>query len=176
MNPLRLAALALLFISGMANGWANLGETEAQCVARYGPETAEQDNLGFDVIGDKAATFNLKTAKASLVMNVIFLNGRDAHEKITKADTSQDISEDQKRAILDSESAGFTWSEKASTYRTDRSDNTMGAQHWLRSDGATAICWMSGKLKVQNGWDEIDFSTKEYAAAQRDLDRQNGSG
>ena len=167
--------LVLLFAFGTAVCQAKLGETEGQCSARYGPEFDIQDSLGFDAIGDKAASFNLKTSTGSFVMHVTFLNGVAVLEKITNADTIRDISEDQKQGILASERAGQQWSEQATNYRTDRSDVTSGMQSWLRSDGATAICWMSGKLTTQHGWGEIDLSTKQYADAQRALDRQDGA-
>jgi hypothetical protein len=175
MNPSRLAVLALLFAFGTTICRATLGETEAQCIARYGPEFEEQDNLGFDVIGDKAASFHLRTKEGSFVLNVTFLNGTDALEKVTSVDSARDISEDQKKAILDSESAGLAWSEKSTAFRTDRSDVTSGTQSWLRSDGATAICWMTGKLILHPGWSEIDIATRQYTAAQRNLDQQDGA-
>jgi hypothetical protein len=168
-----MMALFLAFSTAICR--AALGETENQCLARYGPEFDVQDNLGFDVIGDRAASFHLKMPAGTFVINVTFLNGRAALEKITSADTSRDITEDQKKAILDSDSAGFMWNEKAATYHTDRSDVTSGTQRWLRSDGATALCWMSGKLTLHHGWSEIDIATKQYAAAQRNLDRQDGA-
>ena len=175
MKTYILAVMAVLSISGTTICRATLGETEAQCIAKYGPEFEVQDNLGFDVIGDKAASFNLKTTGGSFVLNVTFLNGIASLEKMTNVDTSRDISEDQKKAVLDSESAGFQWSEKGTIYRTDRSDVTSGTQRWLRSDGATATCWMSGKLASHPGWSEIDIATEQYAAAQRNLDRQDGA-
>lgn len=174
MKMFLLPGVALLFVFS-AVCRANLGETEAQCVAKYGPEFDVQNNLGFDVVGDKAASFNLKTGKGTFVINLTFLNGVAALEKITNADPSREISEDQKAAILQSERAGFQWDKQATTYRTDRSDITSGSERWLRSDGATAICWMSGKLTLNHGWGEIDLSTREYASAQRGLDRQDGA-
>ena len=176
MNTSRLVALVLIFISGMAICRASLGETEAQCIARYGQEFDVQDNLGFDVVGDKAASFNWKTPKGSFVINVTFLNEVDVLEKITNSDPSREITEDQKRAILNIENAGFQWRKQAAVYQTSRTDFTAGKESWLRSDGATAICWMSGKLKSIHGWGEIDLSTKQYASAQRDLDQRDGAG
>jgi hypothetical protein len=73
------------------------------------------------------------------------------------------------------ESSGLDWNREATVYRTDRSDTTYGSETWLRSDGATAVCWMSGKPKLEHGWGEIDLSTRQYAAAQRTLDRQDGA-
>jgi hypothetical protein len=174
MKTSMLTGLALFFAFSMVCR-ANLGETETQCMAKYGHEFDVQDNLGFDVVGDKAASFNLKTSKGSFVINITFLNGVAALEKMTSADLSRDISEDQKAAILQSESAGLKWDKQGTTYRTDRSDVTSGMERWLRSDGATAICWMSGKLTLKHGWGEIDLSTKQYASAQRGVDQQDGA-
>ena len=170
MNTHTLTVFALLFTCSTSICRAKLGETEAQCIARYGSEFEVQDDLGFDVVGDKAASFNLKTPAGSFVINVTFLNGIAAFERLTNADTSRDMSEEQKKAFLDSESAALEWSKKATTFHTDRSDVTSGTQRWLRSDGATAICWMSGKLTLHLRWSEIDISTRQYAAAQRSLD------
>ncbi len=174
MNSSKLVVAAACLVLGMAVCRAKLGETEAQCVARYGQEFDVQENLGFDVVGDKAASFNLKAAGGPLVMHVIFLNGVAAMEKITSADASRDFSDEQKQAILHSESAGFEWSKQSTHYRTDGpSDNTSGSEQWRRSDGANAVCWLAGKLTFQHGWGEIDLSTEQYAAAQRALDRQD---
>jgi hypothetical protein len=175
MNSFKPVVTAACFIFGMTICRANLGETEAQCIARYGQEFDVQENLGFDVIGDKAASFNLKTADGPLVAHVIFWNGADVMEKITNADASRDISEEQKQAILNSQSTGLKWSRRSTHYRTDRSDLTSANELWLRSDGATAVCWMFGKLTYQQRWGEIDLSTRQYASAQGELDRQDGA-
>ena len=174
MNQYMLIAAASFFISSTAICRATLGETEAQCIAKYGSEFDAQDNLGFDVVGDKAASFHFKSPAGSFVLNVTFLNGTAALEKITSADPAHDLSEDQKQAILNSESTGLPWNKKATTFHTDRSDITSGTQRWLRNDGATAICWMSGKLTTHLTWSEIDIATRQYAAAQRNLDQQDG--
>jgi hypothetical protein len=152
MKSCTWAVFALLFTASPMICRATLGETEAQCIAGYGPEFEVQDNLGFDVVGDRAASFHLKTQAGSFLINITFLNGFAALEKITGVDSSHDISEDQKKALLDSESAGLPWSE-----------------------GATAVCWMSGKLTLHNGWSEIDIATREYTAAQRKLDQEDGA-
>jgi hypothetical protein len=175
MNTNIWLTLVLLLATSMARCQGKLGDSEAQCLARYGAEFDVQDNLGFDVVGDRAASFHLQMAAGSFVLNVTFLNGAAALEKFTSVDSSRDISEEQKKTILDSEGAGLAWSEKATTYRTDRSDVTSGMQGWLRSDGAAATCWMSGKLTLHHGWSEIDISTRQYAAAQRSLDQQDGA-
>jgi hypothetical protein len=175
MNAKNWITLALLLAAGATSCQGKLGDSELQCIARYGPEFDVQDNLGFDVVGDRAASFHLQMPGGSYVLNVTFLNGTAALEKFTSADSSRDISEEQRKAILDSESAAQAWNEKGATYRTDRSDVTSGMQRWIRTDGAAATCWMSGKLTLHHGWSEIDISTRQYAAAQRSLDQQDGA-
>ena len=167
--------LILLLSAGVHPCRAKLGETEAQCVARYGPEFDVQEHLGFDVVGEKAASFKLKTPKGAFLISVTFLNGMDAFERVTNADSSRDISDDQKQALLNSESAGFRWTKGATHYRSDGGDNSSGTEAWQRSDGAKAVCWVSGKPRVSHGWGEIDFSTREYSAAQGEMDRQDGA-
>ena len=175
MKILRLTLLALLLDSVFDLCPAKLGDTEAKCQARYGAESDVQDNLGFDVIGDRAASFQMKTPQGSFLLNVIFLNGVAAMEKITPADSSALIRKDAVKAILDAESAGQTWTSQGAHYRTDRSDMSTGSEGWRRSDGATAVCWMSGRPTPEEGWGEIDISTPRYAAAQHELDRRNGA-
>jgi hypothetical protein len=165
---------ALFLAAGLGVSRASLGDPEAQCIAKYGAEFEEQDNLGFDVVGDKAASFNLKTPHGSFVVKVVFFNGVAGHETYSNADPSKGLSEDQMKSILTLEGAGANWERKSRTYRTDRSDNTSEKQEWVRSDGAIARLWLSGE-KAENESGEIELSTREYAAAQRNLDKQDGS-
>jgi hypothetical protein len=174
MNTRTAGLVALSFVLATGICRANLGETENQCIARYGSEFNLQDNLGFDVVGDKAASFQVKTAKGSFLIKVIFLNGLDVHETLSNADTSRGFSEEQMKALIDSESAGMEWRKRNTVYRTDRSDATSETEDWLRSDGATARFWMSGKAAT-NESGEVDLSTRDYAEAQRILDKQNGA-
>jgi hypothetical protein len=99
----------------------------------------------------------------------------DAFERITNSDPAHDIPDDQKQALLKAESAGYRWTKGATRYRSDGADNMSGTEAWLRSDGAKAVCWMSGKPLVSHGWGEIDLSTREYSVAQGELDRQDGA-
>jgi hypothetical protein len=171
----RLFLAALLLVAGREASRANIGETEVQCIARYGDESNVRDDLAFDVIGDKAASFQLKSPSFVLSLDVIFFNGVDAHETVRNADTSQALSEEQKNEVLDLERAGLKWERQKTTFGTDRSDVTYGSETWIRSDGAVARCWMSRRVKSQSQWTEVDFSTRDYAAAQTTLDRQNGA-
>src|SRR5471030_2353740 len=102
MKTSKFVAVALLFVSGMGVCRANLGETEAQCIARYGSESDIQTDIGYRQVGDKAASFYLKTASGSFDVRVIFLKGLSCHESISisNADASRGLSEDQMKAIL----------------------------------------------------------------------------
>jgi hypothetical protein len=62
----QLLAVALLFVSGLGVCRANLGETEAQCITRYGNESDMTDDVGYRQVGDKAVSFNIKTPIGSL--------------------------------------------------------------------------------------------------------------
>jgi len=170
-----LFSVVLLSALGMGVSLGNLGETEAQCIARYGNETDSQDNFGYDVVGDKAVIFQIKTAEASLNIKVIFFNGVDSHEVFTNVDSASGLSEDQMKTILDSENGALKWSRRNSVYHTDRSGETTRTEDWLRSDGATAKSWMSGKASSGKLTGELEVSTKEYSIAQRNLDKQDGS-
>jgi hypothetical protein len=78
------------------------------------------------------------------------------------------------KAILDSQSAGFKWRKGKTIYHTNGSDETFGAENWLRSDGATAKFLMSGKAASGDLSGEVELSTKEYTVAQRFYDQENG--
>ena len=175
MKTSKFVAVALLFVSGMGVCRANLGETEAQCIARYGSESDIQTDIGYRQVGDKAASFCVKTASGSFDVRVIFLHGLSYHESISNADASRGLSEDQMKAILDSQSAGFKWHKQKTVYHTDRSDETSETENWLRSDGATANFLMSGKAASGDLSGEVELSTKEYTFAQHIYDRENGA-
>jgi hypothetical protein len=175
VNSSKLALLAVFSLAGMAMGRAHLGDTEAQCIGRYGAEFEIRDNLGFDAVGDKAASFHVKTPAGSFVMTIVFLNGVASDEKISNSNGASGLSDGQKQAFLDSESAGEAWRKKSATTHTDRSDVTYETEDWIRGDGATARCWMSRKVKAEEQWGEIEFATRDYSAAQKKLDAENGA-
>jgi hypothetical protein len=160
-------------MSGVGICRANLGETETQCIARYGTESDVQTDIGYRQVGDKAASFNVKAAHGSLFVRVIFLNGLSCHESISNADTSIGLSEDQMKAILDSQNAGFKWEKGRTLYRT-AAGTTYGSVDWRRSDGAVAKFWISGTADSQSQTGQVDLSTKQYAVAQHFYDKENG--
>jgi len=144
-------------------------------MARYGSESEIQTDVGYRQVGDKAASFSLKTASGSLDVRVTFLNGLSCHESISNADASRGLSEEQMKAILDSQSAGFQWRKRKTVYHTDRSDETSETESWIRSDGATANFFMSGKAASGDLSGEVELSTKEYTRAQSIYDKENGA-
>jgi hypothetical protein len=174
MKTLKFSAVALLLISGFGVCRASLGETEAQCITKYGNEFEVRNDLGFQQVGDKAASFNIKTPTSSFIVRIIFLNGLSCHESYSNADASHGLSEDQMKVILNSQAAGLKWRKGRTIYQTDRSGETHGTVDWVRSDGATARFWMSGKAGSQQESGQIDLSTKQYAVAQDFYDKENG--
>ena len=173
MNMPGILLTVLLFVSGLSISRANLGETEAQCIAKYGNEADVQTDVGYRQVGDKAASFNVKTASVPLSVRVIFLNGLSCHETFANADPSAGLSEKQMKAILDSQSAGLKWEKGRTLYRTT-AGTTYGSVDWLRSDGATAKFWIFGKSDSQNQTGQVEVSTKQYTVAQRFYDKENG--
>ena len=176
MKAFNFVALILLWALGTGICRASLGETEAQCVAKYGSEFDVKDGgLGYNIVGDRAVTFSLKTAFGFLNLRVVFLQGTVAHEEISSADASHPLSEAQMKTLLDSESAGLKWRKRNSVFRTDNSGSTSGAENWSRSDGAVAKFWVTGKAGTQNLAGQMELSTKKFADAQAFFDKQNGA-
>jgi hypothetical protein len=169
----RILSATLLLVSGLGICRANLGETEAQCIARYGSESDVQTDLGYRQVGDKAASFTLKNAKGSFNVRVTFLNGLSCHEVFTNADPSLGLTEAQMKSVLDSQSAGFKWEKGRSIYHTAGGE-TYGTIEWQRGDGAVARFYISGKASSESPNGQVDLSTKQYAVAQRFYDKENG--
>lgn len=174
MKASHFTALALLFALGMRISRANLGDTEAQCVAKYGSESDVQDGLGYHAVGDRTATFHVKTASGSLNMRVVFLQGRVAHEEISSLDPSSPLSVGQMKAILDSESADSKWQKGNSVFRSEYAGSTYGSQNWERGDGAIATFWLTGKAKSQEASGQMELSTKRYADAKAFFEKEDG--
>jgi hypothetical protein len=95
MKTSSLLAMAVLFVSGLGLCRANLGETEAQCIARYGSESEIQNDVGYRQVGDKAASFNVKMPYGVIAVRVIFLNGLSCRESFANADASRGLTDDQ---------------------------------------------------------------------------------
>ena len=175
MKAFNLATLALLSVLGAGISRASLGETEAQCVAKYGGEFDVKDGLGYNVVGDRAVSFHVKTASGSLNLRVVFLQGTVAHEEISSADLSHPLLEKQMKTLLDSESAGFKWRKRNSIFHSDISGSTSGTENWSRSDGAMAKFWVTGKAGSEDLSGQMELSTKRFADAKAFFDKQDGA-
>jgi hypothetical protein len=175
MKILPFAALAWCLVCCPGISRANLGDTEAQCLARYGAESDVKDGLGYDAVGDRSATFHVKTAVDSLIITVIFLQGVAVHERISNADASRGLSEARMKALLQTESRGLEWQKGNSIFRTDNSSGiTAGSETWLRSDRAIATFSVLGKTGSTALAGEIELSTRQYAEAKAFFDKQDG--
>jgi hypothetical protein len=171
----RLTAAAGLLLASLTLGHANLSETEAQSIARFGSESDVQNGLGYHKVGDKSAYFHPRIAGVALTLKIIFLNGRSCHEEIASADDSRGLTEDQMRAILNTEGS---WHRGKVVFRSDRNPtgDTRGYEDWKRDDGqATARFWESGKADAQTTTGEMELSTKQYADAQAYYDKEDGA-
>ncbi|HEX4141129.1 MAG TPA: hypothetical protein VHY09_12325 [Candidatus Methylacidiphilales bacterium] len=176
MPSLKIVAAVCFLVSGLGVCRANLGDTEAQCVARYGSESDVQDGLGYHQVGDKVASFHTKAWGAAVLIRITFLNGRVCHEMISNDDSSRGLTVDQMKAILNAEGAGMDWHKGRTVFRTDRSSwDTAGVQDWQRGDGATAKFWMSGKAASQSENGEVELATKQYTTAQAFYDKEDGA-
>lgn len=175
MPSLRFLAVVGLLMLGMKVGLANLGETEAQCMARYGGESNVQEGLGYHQIGDRAAYFHAKAGDVSLVIRVVFLNGKACREHIANADVARGLTERQMKALLDADAAGQKWHRQRRLFRTDSGWDTSGIEDWERSDGALARLYLSGKAASRDPTGEMDLSTRQYAAAQAYYDQLDGN-
>ncbi|MCE0498777.1 MAG: hypothetical protein LV481_12610 [Methylacidiphilales bacterium] len=125
---IRLFTLSLLLSLSMAtSAWARLGETMDQCVARWGQPVPSADFPPPGYEGDGFANF-ATFQKGDYHIIVGFLNGVVAVEIITKQESS-DLSDNEKAAILEADSAGLAWIKST----------TPGANEiWTRNDGAIA--------------------------------------
>ncbi len=178
MKAFNFAALVLLSALGMGTSRASLGDTEAQCVAKYGSESDVTDGLGYGVAGDRAVTFSLKTASGPLILRVVLLQGTVGHEGISSADPSHPLSQERMKALLDAESAGLKWRKGNSVFHTENSfsaGSTSGVVNWSRSDGAIAKFWVSGKARSQDLSGQMELSTKRFADTQAFFDKRDGT-
>jgi hypothetical protein len=173
MKSSTLLAIVFIFVSGMTVCRANLGESEARCITRYGAESDVQTDLGYRQVGDKAASFNVNTPSGALIVRVTFLRGLSCRESFSCADSSRGLTEDQMKGILNSQSVGLKWEKGRTVYRTGYG-SAYATIDWLRSDGAGAKSYMSGKADSRSLSGQIDLFTKLYADAQHFYDKENG--
>lgn len=126
-QPMRRILLTVLFIAFFTAlpSHARLGETEDQCIARYGTPT-QVANPGADGTIDNYRT--LYFSKGDYSISAAFLNGHCGVFAIQKSDKS-DLSSNEIQILLDANSDGHTWK---------KSDEISVDQNWIRDDGCKA--------------------------------------
>ena len=107
----------------MIPAWARLGETEDQCVQRYGAVLTRTTVVEF---GQKLPT--LAFVKNGYMIVAEMLDGKVGLMMITKAD-STDFSENEQQLLIDADSSGQKWAKQ-----NDLSVDSL----WIRDDGAQA--------------------------------------
>jgi len=149
MRPVLLALLCPLLILP-AN--ARLGETEAQCVVRYGPvldrATSQEAGIALPL---------LSFTKNGYMFDATMLKGKVAHLVIQKADSAE-FSDNEVAIFLTSNSAGQKWTEQVDTPTKPR---------WLRDDGSEA------EYDRLHHW--ITLSSKDYLVAKEAAKRNEES-
>lgn len=145
MKPVILIALSIVVSISPLHG--RLGDTERECITRYGSAVREAHSsiLGPLVPGAPELGFKYQ----GWIIRVAFVGGRVAAQDYRKDISvlkTMVISEDEIKAILQGESGGTAW-EPAKPKRTGDLFNQLAQELmgpmadgrlWLRSDGARA--------------------------------------
>jgi hypothetical protein len=147
----------LLILAAMAlalPAHARLGETEDQCIARYGAPTSP----AVDNNDNGVPTHEMFFQKDGYAITVNFLNGKAGTVQFWK----KDISHDDINALLEANAQGGTWA-------VDDSPDYSG-DAWHRNDGAEARAILN----------DITFISPEmqaaFDAARKAKDAQNTQG
>ena len=135
------AIIAVLFIIATLPAFARLGETEDQCVARYGPVVLR------DTDSSPLKLPLLAFAKNGFTFGALMLNAKVGLLTIQKTDKSS-FSDNELDLFLAANSAGQKWI---------RSDDISVNQDWVRDDGA--------KAEYNPFAHTFGFASKEYLAA-----------
>jgi hypothetical protein len=132
-RPGSLLLLALVLATGAAPARANLGETLAQCTARYGPPTTEKVTDSDPT--RPAGKMNLIFKANGCMIIIAFLHGIAGTEGFIKIDQT-DFTDRELADLLRAESDGLGWTPG----RPGIQPNPLrpGMDYWTRTDGATA--------------------------------------
>lgn len=131
-----------LFALAVLPAYARLGETEDQCIARYGA-VVKQDQITSYGLSLPALGF----VKNGYIIMVAFLSNKAGMIEISKQDGS-DISENEITNFLDANSGGQKWN-KQNAFSVD--------SNWMREDGA--------KAQYDPFQKNLTLATKEFEAA-----------
>jgi hypothetical protein len=170
-TPVSLAgAAALLWQAGFTGGaQARLGETEAQCEARYGVAVPGLigANEGPLLAGSRELAYNFQGWR----IRAAFFNGtviREDYVKIPDAAGLKKIEEAEVLAVLDAEKGTFTWREEKPRLGNDGLNAlkaVFDGRTWQRSDHALAK-FKAGLVLV--------VETHEAEAVEKRLAKQGG--
>jgi len=103
---------------------ANLGETVAQCVARYGGP------VGFTEANAKFPFGTIAFSATGYTLVIFLLKGKEVGARVTKQDKSA-FTDAEMQTILNADSAGFPWTSAPSDDPT--------SLRWARGDKATVL-------------------------------------
>jgi hypothetical protein len=137
MRTLVIVAVALVYVLTASDCKARLGETLAQCIARYGqPVPTTENYLKAVPVCDSAVLFQ----KSGFNVVVYILHGDVGAEFITKMNASA-LSDTEKQTLLDSESNDSTW---------DRSEKQSPGidEAYLREDGKACAFYTNPNLML----------------------------
>lgn len=121
---IRYVILFIFFAVTLLPGRANLGDTIAQLVNRYGKPTA------YSEASDKTPFGNILFRAGGYEMVLFILDGKEVGARVSKIDKSP-FTSDEIKTILADENASGPWTPSVS------GDPTL--QTWARSDQATAM-------------------------------------
>jgi hypothetical protein len=144
LDAFRMLALGLSFAAFAASpAEARLGETEAQCQARYGapaPDLLAPTDKPLLPGAEKETVFNFDGWR----VRVAFLNGkavRMEYAKLPEAGALKKLSEAEVQAILEAQKGSFRWREekpRTGNSGLDKLKTAFEGRKWERSDHAAA--------------------------------------
>ena len=120
----RIAILLVLFCLPTLPSAANLEETVAQCVTRYGKPASYAEAT------DKTPFGTITFAAAGYALTVFIFNDKEVGARVSKLDKSA-FTDAELQTILAADSGGSQWTPKPS--------DDPSCLEWSRSDKATAL-------------------------------------
>ena len=127
--------------------YARLGETFAQCEARYGKVVIKFPGMVNGELGDYRACFK----KDGFCITAVIYNGVVGEEIMWKQDFS-DIDQTELTALMDADSANFTWTERnvsdPNKRMFDRNDGAFGAFALYKTDTHHLFFWSKEYLSA----------------------------
>lgn len=121
---------------------ANLGETVAQCVVRYGKP------IGYSEAGAKSPFGTIAFSATGYTLIIFLISNKEVGARVSKVDKSA-FTDAEMKTIMDAEAAGFPWTPAPSDDPT--------CLQWTRGDKATFL--------YDKGKHMLILTSKEMAGA-----------